>query len=318
MTIKKVAVVGAGLMGSGIAHVVAQSGLKVSLIDASEKALSKGVTSIEKNLAKMAAKKYKDSGDEAKQWTSQVMANISTSTSLESSGAIAKDCDLVIEAIVENLDAKISLFKKVNAIAPQHTILASNTSSIPITQIMSGVHGKDGGSQKRSGLWAGLHFFNPVPLMKLVEVVNLSPLANGSVGGTSDQTFKSLVEFSKTLGKSPVKCKDTPGFIVNRLLVPYMIEAISLYERGDASVEDIDTAMKLGAGYPMGPFTLADMVGLDTLKFIVDGWEDKGVFPKDFKKSQLLVKMVNEGKLGRKSGRGFYDYTQQSGANSKL
>lgn len=133
MTIKKVAVVGAGLMGSGIAHVVAQSGLKVSLIDASEKALSKGVTSIEKNLAKMAAKKYKDSGDEAKQWTSQVMSNISTSTSLESSGAIAKDCDLVIEAIVENLDAKISLFKKVNAIAPQHTILASNTSSIPIT-----------------------------------------------------------------------------------------------------------------------------------------------------------------------------------------
>jgi 3-hydroxyacyl-CoA dehydrogenase len=167
----------------------------------------------------------------------------------------AQNSDLVIEAIVENVNAKHNLFSKLDKIAPSHALFASNTSSLSIEEIFKVVSRKD-----KVG---GLHFFNPVPMMKLLEVIRTPQ--------TSDETFKSLIEFGKSIGKTTVDCKDTPGFIVNRLLIPYMLEAVHMYERGDASTQDIDTAMKLGAGYPMGPFELADYVGLDTLKFILDG-----------------------------------------------
>ncbi|MEQ2243206.1 hypothetical protein ILYODFUR_004721, partial [Ilyodon furcidens] len=173
-----------------------------------------------------------------------------------------------------------------------HSIFASNTSSLPITDIAS--------STSRQDRFGGLHFFNPVSMMKLVEVIATS--------ATSQETFDSLLSFSKALGKTPVSCKDTPGFIVNRLLVPYMIEALRLHERGHGSKEDIDIAMKLGAGYPMGPFELSDYVGLDTLKFIIDGWNEKDPDNPLFTPSELLNKLVADGKLGKKTGEGFYKY----------
>ncbi|NXF95134.1 HCDH protein, partial [Eubucco bourcierii] len=174
----------------------------------------------------------------------------------------------------------------------RRTIFASNTSSLQITQMAN--------STTRQDRFGGLHFFNPVPMMKLVEVIK-TPM-------TSQKTFESLMDFSKAVGKSPVSCKDTPGFIVNRLLVPYMMEAVRLFERGDASKEDIDVAMKLGAGYPMGPFELLDYVGLDTSKYIIDGWHSLEPNNPLFAPSPLLNKLVEEKKLGKKTGEGFYKY----------
>lgn len=190
------------------------------------------------------------------------------------------------------MKVKHSLFRQLDEISPPETIFTSNTSSLPISDIAEPCSRKD--------KFGGLHFFNPVPMMKLLEVIKTKD--------TSAATYATLMEFGKSIGKVTVECKDTPGFIVNRLLVPYMFQAVQMLERGDASAKDIDTAMKLGAGYPMGPFELSDYVGLDTTKFIVDGWREK--YPEDpaFKRSEILDKLVSEGKLGRKTGEGFYKY----------
>lgn len=287
--INHVAVVGSGLMGSGIAQVTAQSGYKVTLVDSNEKALDKALGSIQKSLTRSTKKKFEGQAAEQEKFVSEVMSRISVASGVDKG---AEKSDLIIEAIVENLGVKHTLFKQLDEICPPETILTSNTSSLPIKDIAEPCSRKD--------KFGGLHFFNPVPVMKLLEVIKTED--------TSDATYNTLLEFGKSIGKATVECKDTPGFIVNRLLVPYLFSAIQMYERGDASVKDIDTAMKLGAGYPMGPFELSDYVGLDTSKFIMDGWRER--YPNDpaFQTSKILDKLVLEGKLGRKSGEGFYKY----------
>jgi len=288
-SIEKVTIIGGGLMGSGIAQVAAQTNHKVTLCDVSDSFLEKSKAGITKSLQRVIKKKYGDNKEEGENYLATTLGNLSFST--KATDAVL-DSDLVIEAIVENLDVKKKFFAEIDAVAPSHTIFASNTSSLPIGDIAV--------STNRLDRFGGLHFFNPVPVMKLVEVVRIAE--------TSDETNEKLTNFSKALGKTTVQAKDTPGFIVNRLLVPYIMESIRLVERGDATKEDVDIAMKLGAGYPMGPIQLADYVGLDTSKFIMDGWALK--FPGDplFAPSELLNKLVAEGKLGVKSGEGFYNY----------
>lgn len=287
--IEKITVIGGGLMGSGIAQVAAQTNHKVTLVDISDSVLEKAKAGISKSLQRVVKKKFSDNPEAGENYLSSTLGNLSFSTIPADA---VKDSDLVIEAIVENVDIKKKLFAEIDAIAPSHAIFASNTSSLPIKDIAV--------STNRLDRFGGLHFFNPVPVMKLVEVVRIPE--------TSDETNESLHKFSKALGKTTVQARDTPGFIVNRLLVPYIMESIKLVERGDASAEDVDTAMKLGAGVPMGPIQLADYVGLDTCKFIMDGWSEK--FPGDpmFAQSDLLNKLVADGKLGMKSGQGFYNY----------
>ncbi|XP_026741686.1 hydroxyacyl-coenzyme A dehydrogenase, mitochondrial-like [Trichoplusia ni] len=290
--IKNITVIGGGLMGSGIAQVSAQAGQNVTLVDLSPEVLAKSQKSIGANLGRVAKKVYKDKPQDGEKFVAESMARIKTSTD---PAAAAKSADLVVEAIVENMGVKHKLFKQLDAVAPEHTIFASNTSSLSINEICSVV--------KRKDRFGGLHFFNPVPVMRLLEVVRGAE--------TSDATYKTMMEWGKAVGKTCITCKDTPGFVVNRLLVPYICEAIRLYERGDASARDIDTAMKLGAGYPMGPLELADYVGLDTNKFILDGWHNKYPDQPLFKPIPLLNKLVSEGKLGVKAGEGFYKYEKK-------
>ncbi|XP_072533193.1 hydroxyacyl-coenzyme A dehydrogenase, mitochondrial [Salminus brasiliensis] len=287
--IKHITVIGGGLMGSGIAQVAATTGHSVVLVDTSEDILKKSAKSIEGSLKRVVKKKFADKPEAGEEFVQKVLKNISTSTD---AAAVAQKTDLVVEAIVENLKVKQDLFSALDKVAPEHTIFASNTSSLPIADIAS--------STARLDRFGGLHFFNPVPMMKLVEVIKAP--------GTSQQTFDALLDFTKALGKHPVSCKDTPGFIVNRLLVPYLMEAVRLHERGHGSKEDIDVAMKLGAGYPLGPFELLDYVGLDTSKFIIDGWYNMEPENPLFSPSPLLNKLVAEGKLGKKTGEGFYKY----------
>ncbi|KAI7867662.1 3-hydroxyacyl-CoA dehydrogenase [Spinellus fusiger] len=290
--IQSVMVLGGGLMGSGIVQVAAQAGYKVTMVDTSEKALDNGRSIIQKSLARVARKKFADSEESQREFIQSVFANINTSTDTTQ---VASTSDLIVEAIVENLDVKQKVFSSMDKVAPAHCIFTSNTSSLPITKIAEIT------SSSRQERFAGLHFFNPVPAMKLVEVVRTDAV--------SDPVFDALFEFSTKVGKSPVACKDTPGFIVNRLLVPYMMEAFRIIDRGEASAKDIDTAMKLGAGMPMGPIELADFVGLDTMKFIVDGWKKEGSLdPALVKSSNVLDEMVSQGRLGRKSGQGFFEY----------
>ncbi|XP_066042361.1 hydroxyacyl-coenzyme A dehydrogenase, mitochondrial [Chamaea fasciata] len=289
LLIKHVTIIGGGLMGAGIAQVAAASGHTVVLVDQSDEILKKSTKGIEESLKRVTKKKFADKPEAGAEFIKKTLKNLTTSTDAAS---VVHSTDLVIEAIVENLDVKNELFKTLDKFAPEHTIFASNTSSLQITKMAN--------ATTRQDRFGGLHFFNPVPMMKLVEVIK-TPM-------TSQKTFESLVDFSKAVGKSPVSCKDTPGFIVNRLLVPYMMEAVRLFERGDASKEDIDVAMKLGAGYPMGPFELLDYVGLDTSKYIIDGWHSLEPNNPLFAPSPLLNKLVEEKKLGKKTGEGFYKY----------
>lgn len=281
---KKVGVVGCGLMGSGIAQVCAEAGYDVIVREVSDDLLKKGLGKIESFLAKGVEK-----GKVKPERKAEVMGRLQGTTALE---ALA-GCDFVIEVVVESLAAKREVYQALDAACPPHTIFASNTSSLSITEMAA--------FTKRADRFVGLHFFNPVPLMKLVEVVR-SPL-------TSDASFEKAVAFAKTLGKTPIRATDKTGFIVNRLLVPYLVDAIRAVEEGVGSIADIDEGMKLGCGHPMGPLTLLDFVGLDTTYHIANIMFDE-FREKRFAPPPLLKRMVQAGLLGRKSGKGFYDYSQ--------
>lgn len=276
-------------MGAGIAQVSANAKLNVVLVDTNDKVLEKSRASIDKSLARVAKKKFPDSAEQQKSFVADTMKHLKVSTN---TAEAVSQADLVIEAIVENIEIKRKLFAEVEAAAKSSTIITTNTSSLRLSDIALNL--------KNKSQFGGLHFFNPVPMMKLLEVVRHDD--------TSDATYNSLMEYGKSIGKATVTCKDTPGFIVNRLLIPYMYEALRMADRGDASPKDIDTAMKLGAGYPMGPFELCDYVGLDTTLFIGQGWAKNFPNEASFKPSPTLEKLVKEGKLGRKSGEGFYKY----------
>jgi 3-hydroxyacyl-CoA dehydrogenase len=281
--IRSVGVVGLGLMGSGIAQICAMAGLDVVAVEKEQGFLDKGLARIKGSLAKLVEK-----GKLSVATQELALAKLKSSTRLDDLAA----CDLVIEAIVEDLGAKNALLKDLGARCKPSTIFASNTSSFPIAAM--------GVASGRPERMVGLHFFNPVQLMALVEVVRTEQ--------TAADVFDAAKGFAKAVGKQPVIAKDTPGFVVNRLLVPYLGEAIRMLERGDATKEDIDAGMQLGCGHPMGPITLLDYVGLDTTLSILQGWADR--FPNDptFKVPQLLRDMVAKGHLGRKSGRGFYEW----------
>ncbi|XP_049876171.1 probable 3-hydroxyacyl-CoA dehydrogenase B0272.3 isoform X2 [Pectinophora gossypiella] len=285
--IKTVTVIGGGLMGSGIAQVAAQAGQNVVLIDAYPEQLEKAQKSIQGNLTRVAKKQYKDDTGKIESFVKESFGRIQMSTKVED----GVKSDLIVEAIVEKLDVKQELFNKLDQLAPAHTILATNTSSISINEIGAGI--------KRKDRYGGLHFFNPVPVMRLLEVIKGDHI--------SEETYQAMMAWGKSVGKTCITCKDTPGFVVNRLLGPYSAEALRMYERGDASARDIDIAMKLGAGYPMGPLELADFTGLDTKKLILEVMLEKTGNPM-FRPIQLLDKLVSEGKLGRKSGQGIYKY----------
>jgi 3-hydroxybutyryl-CoA dehydrogenase len=282
MAIQKVGVVGCGLMGSGIAQVCSQAGFSTVVREVSGELVEKGLKSIEKNLNRLVEK-----GTLTEAAKGEIRGRLKGTTSPED----LKDCDLIIEAIVEQLPVKRELFAALDALCPAHTIFASNTSSLTITEIAA--------STKRPQRFVGLHFFNPVPVMKLVEVVRTI--------ATDPTVYEEMVAFGAKLGKTPVRANDSGGFIVNRLLVPYLLDAIRALEEGVGSVVDIDNSMKLGCGYPMGPFTLLDFVGLDTTYYISQIMFDE-FKEKRFAAPPLLKRMVLAGWHGRKTGRGFYDY----------
>ena len=286
MEIKKVGVLGCGLMGAGIAQVAASAGFETIVREISDDLIQKGFAGIEKSLAKFAEK-----GTIAIDQQQEIRGRLRGTTTF----ADLKDCDIVIEAIIENLDEKRKTYTELDRVCKPETIFASNTSSISITEMMTAT------AAERQARFIGMHFFNPVPLMKLVEVV--------STILTNEQVYEQAIEFGKQLGKVPVRAGDKTGFIVNRLLVPYMLDAIRALEEGVASIVDIDAAMKLGCGYPMGPFTLGDFVGLDTTYYIAEIMFNE-FREKRFAPPPLLKRMVMAGLYGRKSGRGFYDYTK--------
>ena len=290
MAIQKVGVVGCGLMGHGIAQVAAQGGFDVVVVETEQKFLDGGLARIDKSLAKLAEKAVEKGkpADQAKAESAAIRARIRGSLSRQD----LADRDLVVEAIVENLDEKKKLFAELGKVCKTQTILATNTSSFPVSVM--------GASSGRPAQMVGLHFFNPVQLMRLVEVVRTP--------ATSDEVFAAARAFGEACGKTPVACKDTPGFVVNRLLVPYMVQSLLMLERGDASAPDIDAAMKLGCGHPMGPIELTDYVGLDTTLAILEGWVKAHPGDPAFAIPAVLKKKVAEGKLGRKSGEGFYKW----------
>jgi 3-hydroxybutyryl-CoA dehydrogenase len=285
MEIKKVGVLGCGLMGSGIAQVAAMAGFDVTVLEVEQKYLDKGFAGIEKSLAKFAEK------GTIKETPQAVRARLKGATNKQD----LADCDIVIEAIIENVEEKKKMYASLDPIVKKDAIFASNTSSISVTELLTSV--------RRPERFIGLHFFNPVPLMKLVEVVKTI--------ATAPDVYDAAYEFGKKLGKVPVRTSDKTGFIVNRLLVPYMLDAIRAYEEGVGSIEDIDNAMKLGCGYPMGPFTLLDFVGLDTTYYITHVMYDE-FKERRFASPPLLKRLVMAGWYGRKSGRGFYDYADPS------
>ncbi len=280
--IRKIGIVGFGQMGSGIGQVAAGAGYQVVACEVTDELFRKGLSSITKSLDKAIERGKADASLKEK-----ILANLSGTNDLKG----LADCDLVCEAIVENLEAKKTLYAKLDTFCKPETILASNTSSLSISDMAS--------VTKRRDRFVGLHFFNPVPVMKLCEVVRTID--------TSETSFKAAFAFAESVGKTCVSAKDSPGFIVNVLLVPYLLDAIRQFERGVASREDIDNGMMLGCGHPMGPLTLTDFIGLDTILYIADIMFD------EFKDSHygappLLRRMVNAGYLGKKAGRGFYEY----------
>ena len=282
---KNIAVIGAGTMGNGIAHTFAQSGFKVQLIDISDASLERGMSTISKNLDRMVAKEKITEADKA-----TTLGNITTFTDTESG---VKNADLVVEAATENKDLKLKIFKQLDSVCPKNTILATNTSSISITEIAA--------VTKRPELVIGMHFMNPVPIMKLVEIIRGY--------NTSDLVTKTIMDLSKTLGKTPTEVNDYPGFVANRILMPMLNESIETLYNGVAGVEEIDTVMKLGMAHPMGPLQLADFIGLDVCLSILNVMYDGFKNPK-YAPCPLLVNMVMAGKLGVKSGEGFYDYSE--------
>jgi 3-hydroxybutyryl-CoA dehydrogenase len=282
MAIKRVGVIGCGLMGSGIAQVSAQAGFPTTVVEADQALLDKGLGSLRRNLEALVAKAKLD--ERAK---NDALGRIVGATDF----AALKDSDLVIEAITENQALKNETFAALDRICPPHALLASNTSSCNITAMAA--------ATQRPGQVLGLHFFNPVPLMKLVEVVQTIL--------TEEQTVQTAYAWVQAIGKAPVRAKDSTAFIVNRLLVPYLLDAIRIFEGGLASLEDIDQAMKLGCGYPMGPFTLLDLVGLDTTMYVAEVMFEEFREPR-YAPPPLLKRMVMAGHLGRKSGKGFYEH----------
>ncbi|WP_456437616.1 3-hydroxyacyl-CoA dehydrogenase family protein [Psychroserpens sp.] len=282
---KNIAVIGAGTMGNGIAHTFAQSGFKVQLIDISEASLKRGMDTIAKNLDRMVAKERISEVD--KQTT---LDNITTFTSVTEGVEYA---GLVIEAATENIDLKLKIFKQLDEACPEDTILATNTSSISITQIAA--------VTSRPEMVIGMHFMNPVPIMKLVEIIRGY--------NTSDEVTNIIMELSKTLGKIPTEVNDYPGFVANRILMPMINESVETLYNGVAGVAEIDTVMKLGMAHPMGPLQLADFIGLDVCLSILNVMSDGFKNPK-YAPCPLLVNMVRAGKLGVKSGEGFYDYSE--------
>jgi 3-hydroxybutyryl-CoA dehydrogenase len=284
---KNIAVIGAGTMGNGIAHVFAQYGYKVQLIDISQEALNKAVATISRNLERMVAKEKL-----TQEQMNETLANITVNTNLASGVSSA---DLVVEAATENVDLKLNIFREISKNAPAHAILASNTSSISITKIAAVTN--------RPGMVIGMHFMNPVPVMRLVEVIRGY--------ATTYEVTREIMEVSKSLEKIPVEVNDYPGFVANKILMPMINEAIITLHEGTAGVEEIDTVMKLGMAHPMGPLQLADFIGLDVclsiLKVLQDGFGNPKYAP-----CPLLVNMVTAGKLGVKSGEGFYNYSAGS------
>ena len=280
---KNIAIIGAGTMGNGIAHTFAQNGFKVNLIDINENSLSKGLATINKNLDRMVVK---EKISEIKK--TETLANISAFTSIIEG---TKNIDLVVEAATENIDLKLNIFKQLDQACAENTILATNTSSISITQIAAATN--------RPDKVIGMHFMNPVPIMKLVEIIRGY--------STSDVVTQTIMELSKTLGKTPVEVNDYPGFVANRILMPMINESIETLYNGVAGVKEIDTVMMLGMAHPMGPLQLADFIGLDVCLSILNVMYEGFKNPK-YAPCPLLINMVRAGKLGVKSGEGFYDY----------
>jgi len=282
---KHIGVIGAGTMGNGIAHVFAQSGYSIRLIDLSQDALDKALATISKNLDRMVAKEKISESDKT-----NTLSNIDTFTDMSSA---VKGLDLVVEAATENMDIKLKIFSQLDELCDAHTVLGSNTSSISITKIAS--------ATQRPDKVIGMHFMNPVPVMKLVEVIRGY--------ATSDEVTNTIMEVSKSLGKAPVEVNDYPGFVANRILMPMINEAIITLHEGVAGVEEIDKVMMLGLAHPMGPLHLADFIGLDVCLSILEVMHQGFGNPK-YAPCPLLVNMVTAGKLGVKSGEGFYDYSE--------
>jgi 3-hydroxybutyryl-CoA dehydrogenase len=284
---KNITIIGSGTMGNGIAHVFAMKGFHVNMVDISEKALEKGMATITKNLDRMVAKGSISEAEKA-----ATLSNLSTATDI---ALVAPKSDLIVEAATENIDLKLKIFKQLDDLAPAHTILATNTSSISITKI--------GAATKRADKVIGMHFMNPVPVMKLIEVIRGY--------NTTDEVTAQIMGLSKQLGKIPVEVNDYPGFVANRILMPMINEAIITLFEGVAGVEEIDQVMKLGMAHPMGPLQLADFIGLDVCLAILHVLHDGLGNPK-YAPCPLLVNMVTAGHLGAKSGSGFYTYTAGS------